>query len=388
MEKNILYISASDPEYYNGGAIGTKKITKTLKGLEKNNGYQVYMVLSSENYKSNTENTLNFQRKKWKAIICRILGFGDQLELYIKDTLKLIKEKNIETVIIQSSRLGNFTKKIKMKFPNINIIQNFDNFEYKFAELFTKDMNKVIQIIEKKNVKKSERNSIDFSDTMLFLTNQDKKNVYNFYNVKNKKSLVVPLTYECILDIKSLDIKKSNQIIFTGSLDMFSNINAAYFLIENFHKIKEKINVDTLIIAGRNPRKDLLEVNKEEVKIIANPTKKEMEELLVSSKLYVSPVFEGSGMKTKFLEAIAHGLPIVASEHTMIGYDTFDNSNLDFINIFRDFDSEDFLEKVIETYKKYENFEIEKLYEIRNFFLEEFSEEKVTEKIKKLIMEL
>ncbi|MBN1468362.1 MAG: glycosyltransferase family 4 protein [Fusobacteriaceae bacterium] len=388
MDKKILYISASDPEYHNGGAIGTKKITKTLKDLKKNNGYQVYMVLSSERYKKNTENILNFQRKKWKAIICRILGLGDQLELYIEETLKIIKKKNIEAVIIQSSRLGNFTKKIKIKFPNINIIQNFDNFEYKFAELFTKDMNKVIQIIEKKNVKKSEKNSIDFSDMMLFLTNEDKENVYNFYNIKNKKSSVVPLTYECILDIKSLNIKKSNQIIFTGSLDMFSNINAAYFLIKNFDKIKERINVDTLIIAGRNPRKDLLEVNKERVKIIANPTKEEMEELLISSKLYLSPVFEGSGMKTKFLEAIAYGLPIVASEHTMIGYDTFDSSSLDFINIFRDFDSEDFLEKVIETYKKYENFKIEKFYEIRNFFLEEFSEGKVIEKIKKLIMEL
>ncbi len=386
--KNLLYISSCDPDYSNGGAIGTKKITKTLDTLA-NEGYsKTYMLLSSETRKSNTEFVYNFQRKKWKALLCRLFGYGDQLEFHIKDAIKLIEKENIEIVIIQSSRLGNFTKKIRQRFPKIKIIQNFDNFEYKFATLFTKEMNVLIQTIEKINVKKAEINAINYSEKMIFLTNKDKQDVFDFYKVSNKDYEIIPLIYSDPIKNKKMQINKKNQIIFTGTLDMLPNINSAKFLIDNFDKIKETTGIKTLIIAGRNPRIDLLEVKREDIKIIANPSKEEMEKLLLESKIYVSPVFEGSGMKTKFLEAIAYGLPILASEHTMIGYDTFDRSTINFVEVFNDFDIEDFIKKLQEIYGSYKEYNIEDYEEIRNFFVNEFSEGKVVEKIKNIIMEL
>ncbi len=381
--KRILYISSCDPEYSNGGAIGTRKIIETLNKMQKENKVKWYGIVNKEKENKNSGKYYKeIIRNKKKAYLSRIFGYAEQMELNIKLILKTIKEKNINLVIFQNSRLGNISEVIKNKFPEIKIIQNFDNFEYEFSEMFTKNMNLIIKKIEPLLVRKSEKKALENMDLGIFLTEKDKKNVENFYKIY-KKSEIIPLIYENTFSNKK--IEKENQVIFTGSLDMRANIDAGLFLIKNYKKFFEKEKIK-LVLAGRNPSIELYNLKKnklENIEIIGNPSKKEMEVLLRKSIFYISPVFEGSGMKTKFLEAIFYGLPIIASEHTMIGYSReFEKEN--FIKIFKD-------EKDIENIYK----EISELYfisqeenineKIRKFYKLNFSKDGITKKIEGLI---
>lgn len=380
--KNILYITSNDPEYSNGGAIGTKKILETLKKLEENKKIKWYGIVSKErDTKNNGKYFLEIKRNKKKAYLSRILGYSEQLELENKKIIEIIKVKKIDIVILQSSRLGNLSEKIKKNFSKIKIIQNFDNFEYEFSTMFTKNMNRLIQIIEKYNVKKSEKKALKYMDYAIFLTEKDKENIENFYQVIIQKYQIIPIIYTNIFTHKKV-INKKNQVVFTGTLDMESNIEAGLFLIENYKKLFEVEDLK-LILAGRNPSKRLsrkiMELKLEnKIELIANPTVEDMEMILRESLIYISPVFEGSGIKTKVMESLFYGLPIIASEHSVIGYNNlekkyikiFENKNIDQIKFY-----------IKEILNGNINFEVE----IRKYFNENFSSDKIIKKIEDII---
>lgn len=388
--KNILYISSNDPEYSNGGAIGTRKILGVLKELETKRKIQIYEIVCKEKeMKNKGKYYIEIPRKKWKAYFSRILGLADQLELETKKILKVIEKENIKIVVIQSSRLGNISRKIKKYFPNIKIIQHFDNFEYEFSKMFTQNMNLIIRKIEPYNVIKSEKKAIENMNIGLFLTQKDLCNINNFYK-REIKGEIIPIFYENSYD-KKLKITKKEQTIFTGSLDMEANIQACLFLINNYEVLFENLNIN-LILAGRNPDIRIykaIEKNKkakEKIKIIDNPLKKEMEILIRESLFYISPVFEGSGIKTKFTEALFYGIPIIASEHTMIGYEGFQCFNLKILEIFKDKDIEDLKIKMEILYKNIKN----KNYteKIRNLYFENFSKDKLLKTFERIIDEI
>jgi glycosyltransferase involved in cell wall biosynthesis len=46
-----------------------------------------------------------------------------------------------------------------------------------------------------------------------------------------------------------------------------------------------------------------------------------MAELLTEADLFISPVFSGAGMKPEVIEALFYGLPIIASETSLKGYE-------------------------------------------------------------------
>lgn len=384
--KKILYISSNDPEYFNGGAIGTKKIIEALKELENEGKIEWYAVVSKEKQNNNSKKYyLEIQRNKIKAYLSRMLGYAEQMELNIKSIINTIKQKEIEIVILQNSRLGNISEKIKKCFPKVKIIQNFDNFEYEFSKMFTKNMNIVVKIIEVYNVKKSEKKAVESMDLGIFLTEKDRKGVENFYNKKIQNYEIVPIIYDNIFNRKKI-IEKKNQAIFTGSLDMEANIEAGLFLIENYRQIFEKAELK-LILAGRNPSKKLNDKIKElklelQIEIIANPTKEKMENSLRESLIYISPIFEGSGMKTKLLEALFYGVPIIASEHTVIGYNNLDKQ---YIKIFKDKninEIKEFINEFLEKFKKVEVYTEEK---IREYYFENFSIKNSTKELNKII---
>lgn len=382
--KNILYISSCDPEYSNGGAIGTRKIIETLNKMQEENKIKWYGVVNKEKENKNSGKYYKeIIRNKKNAYLSRVFGYAEQMELNVKLILKIIKEKNINLVIFQNSRLGNISEVIKNKFPEIKIIQNFDNFEYEFSKMFTKNMNLIIKKIEPLLVRKSEKKALKNMDLGIFLTEKDKKNVEIFYEI-HKKSEIIPFIYENTFSDKK--IEKQKQVIFTGSLDMRANIEAGLFLIKNYKNFFEKEKIK-LVLAGRNPSTEFYNLIKElklkNIEIITNPSKEKMEVLLRESLFYISPVFDGSGMKTKFVEAIFYGLPILASEHTMIGYlKEFEKEN--FIKVFKDEkDIENICKKISELYFISQEENINE--KIREFYKLNFSKEEIIKKIEGLI---
>jgi glycosyltransferase involved in cell wall biosynthesis len=401
----ILYISSQNPYENYGGAIGARRIYFPLVSLQEKNQIELRsIILCSENFKTDkfTNDSTDFIKKRnYDKCLAKIKRVADYLELHKSEILDIFLKFKPNIVILQCSRLGNIAEYLKIKSNKIKqnfcIINNFDNFELEFAKAAVKyTLPKFLWKYKFKIVKKSEYKSIKHANSLLFLTKTDEERVHEFYKVNGKKSYVMPLYYEDPLssdEYKKIEhsIKDKNalKMVFTGSLDYSPNIEAGLFLIRNFQQMRKVMHSDfEIIIAGRNPHSLLIQESKEEssVKIVANPSNNEMNKILLGADLFISPVFEGSGMKTKIVEALAHGLPIIASYHSLIGYEFLDSYINDIIFDFKDKDEAEFLSKLETWEKNYKKIGKENFfYKARSAYKKHFSFNQIEAKIFSII---
>lgn len=93
--------------------------------------------------------------------------------------------------------------------------------------------------------------------------------------------------------------------LYHAKLSVDENEYAAIWLLE---KIFSKINIP-FVIAGMNPPASLQKLahGKKDVCIIANPSEKEMQDLIGKAQVHVLPSFNNTGIKIKLLNALYNG---------------------------------------------------------------------------------
>lgn len=107
----------------------------------------------------------------------------------------------------------------------------------------------------------------------------------------------------------------SNYILYHGNLSVSENIHAAEFLVNN---IAPFLNYD-IVLAGANPDKRLVQLVKKQsnVRICANPSDFEMDELVSNAQVIVLYTEQPTGLKLKLLKSIRIGRHCVVNS-TMI----------------------------------------------------------------------
>ena len=369
--RNIVYITPFDIFGYGGGAIGSKKFIAPLLSLfEKKELDNLYIITFNKkmgfmpinNQYSNIITYIN--KKKIDPIVSRLLCRRSAFDIYANKIIKLVSSVNPNIIIFQSSITGYISDRIykyyKDRSSNLYIIQNFDNFEFKLVREAIKSS--LLRKIELFLCYKYEKIALERANTCIFLREEEGNEIFTFYGIK-KPYYILPFYYgEPDMNQVDLDINYNRKLrfIFTGSLNFFPNEEAIDFIINNFYKIKylsEKFNLDiNLIIAGGFPSKKLLKkINKiPDIKTFINPSSIQMAELLTEADLFISPVFSGAGMKTKVIEALYYGLPIIASETSLKGYEELRSYYGKYIFKFRDRDSEDFINNIEKALLNYE----------------------------------
>ena len=110
-------------------------------------------------------------------------------------------------------------------------------------------------------------------------------------------------------------LQKANdlKVLFMGTLDYYPNIDSAFFLVQQiWPKIIKEIPAAKLVIAGRNPPREVLEFQDDaSIEVIPNP--QSMDEVAASTSVNVVPIRLGSGTRIKILHAMAIGLPTVST---------------------------------------------------------------------------
>ena len=349
----VLYITNNDLSENYGGSMGCFKFTKGLDLLYQNSNIDHYLIVSfsdkhSGSLKMNEHELVigNIISGTKRRFLVRVHGNLSQLALSYKELLNHLGKYEPDVVILQNSFLGDLANLIRRMFPCTIIIGHFDNFEYECykatigkANVVARQLKKAIDLPLIKRLEKLYLKNIDFAT---FLTTKDKNSVFSFYNISTPWTLF-PIMIPDPLNSDDAPItitgKNCRKVVFTGSLDYYPNIEAAMFLDQNSNIIRKYLGANTeIILAGKNPHSKVR--NLQNVRVIPNPSNSELKELMLSSDLFISSVFQGSGMKVKIIDALAYGLPIVASEHSLTGYESITEKA--FIFPFRDRNSNAF----------------------------------------------
>lgn len=232
-----------------------------------------------------------------------------------------IKDMNTFRIADLDDRLSlRYKRQLESDLDSINPYGVFINNIPKFMRFFLLN-NFVKKIVLKNEIALLQKYEIEIGkqcDLTVFVA---KKEVENFNKeLGQEKAVVVPIGVDTDYFYPDFDLEKDDYIGFLGLLSVAHNENAIKYFVNNiFPKVLEKKPKTKFLIIGGGASDELKKLESDN--IIFTGRVDDVRNSLSKCKVFVCPLQFGSGIKTKNLEAMAMGLPIVT---TSIGAENID----------------------------------------------------------------
>jgi hypothetical protein len=327
---NILFVSDNKINGFGGGSIENKKYYDALKYYSESYNHN-FKVISIDN---DLENSLivKINKSKLRDVLVRLKGHSSYMYDVWRENEKQIDFYSPDIIVLGRSRFGFIAKLAKLKWPNCRIITNVDNVEYDYVDAYFSNLNgfkkKIFKNLEYRCVVRDEKDAINYSDKLIYLTDRNLSRYEEIYGLKEKNPVVVPICLSNGITLTKMSEKKT--VIFIGSLDYQANVHAVLKLISDIWEPYFKNNYSIrLVIAGRNPTKEIKQKCNtcENITLIENFCR--LEDFVPTDAMMLAPIEKGAGMKVKVAETLSMGLMVAASDEALVGYNNIDqNTNL------------------------------------------------------------
>ncbi len=237
---------------------------------------------------------------------------------------------------------------------NSNIINNFlSNFL----------IQKIILFIEAKLVKRAEKNAAIQFDSIILVSEYEKELLKN--DVPNANIHHIPNID--FMETRTTPRFKSNKVIsYFGILNNPHNEHTILYFLKNiFQELIKKNNGIQFNIYGKNPSEKIKNAAKKYDNVLLKGYVNDLEDAIKDTNLLVVPITAGSGVKTKVLDGMRWGVPIVSSFEGVSGLINIGESgvlvsknDLEFINKINIILEDDKFGKIcsqksLKYYKKY-----------------------------------
>ena len=233
-----------------------------------------------------------------------------------------IKQNSIKNIVLQGPYSAEYIDFNSLEKLNCLTTLIEHNVEY----LFRKDC------LEKYGI---------FSALEVYLTRKYEKNILDNVNKvvaispKDKEILKVNMDVDDICYLPVVFEKRgirwtgrdSNYIVFNGSLSFYPNYHGMKCFLDNvYDEFKKKYPQTVLKITGKVSEKIKREFEVyQQVMFTGFLSDEELDKCLANCIFVVIPIWKGSGIKIKLLEALSKGIPAVCTQHCLEGIPFKDN---------------------------------------------------------------
>ena len=155
-------------------------------------------------------------------------------------------------------------------------------------------------------LKNYERYIYEYFEEHLIISEQDRN--YILHNKSDEISIIKNGVSQYFLDINKKNTK-THDLIFTGNLSYPPNVAASLYIINNILPLlNNKINI---LISGVNPHPSIKKLASSKIELTG--WIEDISESYLKSKVFVAPMFLGTGLQNKLLEAMALGIPCITT---------------------------------------------------------------------------
>lgn len=301
----VLFVSKPKSRYQGGGVITSRNFSI--------NEFVFDQVI---NY------TIERPKNRWIEFCQNFRGLmGGLSELHIKSIIEFLENNNdVGSVFIDNSLFGVLAPRLRKSFPKIFIICFFHNIEQKYFRDLRLSSGKIWHYLSENVARYNEKLACKFSNCIITLNNRDSAELYKYYGREASFYLPSSLSDIYIKEDFVLDCSRELSLLFVGSA-FFANVNGIDWFVKNVYT---KLSNCKLKIVGSGfdaYRKKYTDIAGIEVEGAVES----LSEFYLHADIVVSPIFEGSGMKTKIAEALMFGKTILATPEAAEGYDFSDD---------------------------------------------------------------
>lgn len=325
MAKKILLVSPNSPTELSGGGIYLRTL---MKVFSSRGALTIIAKSSSNDLKLTVQKYIQLRKTLFSDLVSRVFFQPTFLAFYIFRIISHIRNHDI--IVFHNSRCGGLIWLTRVLFKKTTIC-SFDNVEKNVVSgsKSTSTIKWLMDCFDGFTLKLIEKLSYVYSNGCTFITKADCQYFEGLYGVKDVTSIIIPVSIppstKCEIPIKC---NSKPVILFTASFDFPPNQQALRELLP----VAQQFNsLYTFAFAGRSLQKfNSLLSQDSNISFHSDPTNEEMALLFNTATYYISPVSSGSGMKTKVAEAISYGLPVISTEHSLIGYEKIIDSSFIF----------------------------------------------------------
>ncbi len=220
-----------------------------------------------------------------------------------KDILQICADFKPDHIYCQLTRMAEYCKTI----PIPKTLDYMDSFGVgmKRRVQVAKGISKLLYRLESQRMIKYESEIAEYFNHLTIISQQDKD---NFEFEKAKEIHVINNGIDQSF-FENLNINKTFDLVFVGNMSYLPNIEAAEYLAS---KILPLCPVNTsLLIAGTNPADRIKNLADENVTISGW-----MDDIRLAygqARVFVAPLWSGTGQQNKILEAMAMGIPSITT---------------------------------------------------------------------------
>lgn len=212
------------------------------------------------------------------------------------------------------------------------IVLDQHNVESQIMNRYTRNeknvFKKIAAMIEYKKLIAFEKKMLLVASKIITLSNSDKEEFEKMEMKSTNKLSVIPICIEQDYRKETLIDNSKNKIklLFMGTMSWFPNYQGIMWFIKNVF-LKLDTTKFELYVVGGNPPKDLLLYNRIE-NINVTGFVEDMNHYVDLCDLSIVPLFIGSGLRVKIIEAFSKGLPNISTSLGAEGIETLPNKNI------------------------------------------------------------
>lgn len=291
-----LYVGYDFSEGKNGGNIVRKNNHKILRTINE--------IGIDDFFISNDKKTFDLLKNIMK------LSFNGGNKEVIDSFKTKLAENKYTHVFFDGSFYGKLVKYVKQKYPDIKIITFFHNVEVNYYWERVKSEG-VKNLIILPTIIYNEKLSVKYSDKVIVLNERDKRELRKKY--ERGDACIIPITLEDKFNPERKIEECNYDYLFIGSA-FFANIHGiSWFIDKVLPNVSGKL---TVVGKGMEILKEKYE-DGEKLEIVG--TVDNIEKYYYEDNIIVSPIFYGSGMKTKTIEALMYQKLIIGTNEAFVG---------------------------------------------------------------------
>ncbi|MBB6735112.1 glycosyltransferase [Cohnella zeiphila] len=195
----------------------------------------------------------------------------------------------------------------------------------RFAEL--KFVQKRLIAFESEMLRRYEKKVADHFDHLIFTSPAE---ALDFREVTRHDSCHgIPMKVEPDAHARGSRRYDPNKLVFVGKMDIPHNSSAAVYFCERiWPRIKREMPDAAFYIVGKNPTAEVRQLQSKYPGVVVTGEVDDVKRIVRDSALMVAPLLFGTGIKTKILEAMSWGVPVVTNRIGSEGLDVHHGEDL------------------------------------------------------------